>query len=74
MYSEREKKTLEKATVLLLRKSIENIQDDKQGYASTLLDLQAFIQLAWNDHERCKRLVVLIITGMWEMFKKEIRK
>ena len=74
MYNENEKKKLSKATIKLLQKSIKDIKADDTKTATILLNLQAFIQIAWNDHGRCRALMMLIMTGMWNMFNREIRK
>ena len=74
MYNEDEKKKLSKATIKLLRKSIKDIQTDKTSTASTLLRLNDFIRIVFNDHKRCKSLTTLIMAGMWNMFDKEARQ
>ena len=74
MYNEDEKKKLSKATIKLLRKSIKDIQTDKTSTASTLLRLNDFIRIVFNDHKRCKSLTTLIMAGMFSMFDKEVGK
>ena len=44
MYDEEEKKTLSKATVRLLRRSIKDIRTDRTNTASTLLFMKIYSQ------------------------------
>lgn len=74
MYNENEKKTLSKATVKLLRKSIKDIKTNEANTSPALLNLHNFTRIAWNNHEQCKKLTTLVMAGMWKMFDKEIRK
>ena len=74
MYNENEKKTLSKATIRLLRKSIKDIKTNKANTSLTLLNLHNFTRVVWNNHEQCKKLTTLIMAGMWGMFKEEVRK
>ena len=74
MYDENEKKTLSKATIKLLRKAIQDIKADTKNTTSTLLKLRAFITAAFNNTERCKTLMTLIMASTWNMFDKEVRK
>lgn len=74
MYTEDEKKKLSKATIKLLRKSIQDIRKDGTNTATTLLKLSHFVRIAFNDSKRCKALMILIMAGMWNMFNREIRK
>ncbi len=74
MYNEEEKKKLSKATIKLLRKSIQDIRKDRTNTCTTLLRLSNFVRIAFNNPERCRNLMVLIVAGMWNMFDKEIRK
>ena len=74
MYNETEKKKLSKAAIKLLRKSIQDIKKDGTNTASTLLKLSHFVRIVFNDNERCKNLMVLIMAGMWNMFDKEVRR
>jgi len=72
MYTEDEKKTLSKATIRLLRKSAHDIRLDKTNTASTLLKLRAFVDVSFNNHERCKELTTLIMASLWNMFDKKL--
>lgn len=74
MYNEEEKKKLSKATILLLKKSIKDLRDDKTLTAFTLLTLKNFASIAFNSPETCKKLIVLVMSNMWSMFYKELRK
>ena len=74
MYDENEKKKLSKATIRLLRESIKDIQTDRTDTASTLLRLNDFIRIVFNDHKKCKSLTTLIMAGMFSMFDKEVKK
>lgn len=74
MYNEEEKEKLSKSTIRLLQKSIKDIREDRANTASTLLRLRNFASIAFNSPETCKNLMVLILSNMWAMFYKELRK
>lgn len=74
MYTEPEKKRLSDATILLLKRCIRDINADKDKTASVLLRLNNFVRIVFNDPKRVGTLCALIVSGMWSMFDKEVRK
>lgn len=74
MYNENEKKRLSNTTILLLKRFIKDIKADRTNTASSLLKLNAFVDVAFNDHEKCKTMMTLITAGMWSMFDKEVMR
>ena len=65
---------LTRATLRLLRKSISDIKSDKTKLCSVLLTLQRFSMESFNNPEKAQVLCTLILSSMWETFRKELVK
>ena len=65
---------LTRATLRLLRKSISDIRSDKTKLCSVLLTLQRFSMESFNNPEKTQVLCTLILSSMWETFRKELVK